>query len=51
MKLNNRGWGLGVFLGFLVLLIGFIIVAMINAYNFDNNNNSSNNYFDYEVSQ
>lgn len=32
MKLNNRGWGLGVFLGFVALLLCCLLVAGVNAY-------------------
>ena len=31
--LNNKGWGLGAFLGFSIIIIFFIIVAAVNAYN------------------
>lgn len=30
--LNNKGWGLGAFLGFSIIIIFFIIVAAVNAY-------------------
>lgn len=32
MKLNNRGWGLSTFIGFVVLFFIFLIVAGISAY-------------------
>ena len=32
MKLNNRGWGLGVFLAFVMIFVLSIIVAGVNAY-------------------
>lgn len=32
MKLNNRGWGLSTFLGFLLLFIVFLFIAVISAY-------------------
>lgn len=32
MKLNNRGWGLGVFLGFVAILLFCLVVVGVNAY-------------------
>lgn len=32
MKLNNRGWGLGIFLVFVMIFVLCIIVAGVNAY-------------------
>lgn len=32
MKLNNRGWGLGVFLGFIAILLFCILVVGVNSY-------------------
>lgn len=32
MKINNRGWGLGVMIGFIVVFTIFIIVIAILAY-------------------
>lgn len=32
MKLNNHGWGLGVFLGFVVIFVLCIVVVSVNAY-------------------
>lgn len=54
MKLNNRGWGLSAFIGFVLVFAVFLIIASINAYHvgladkpgiiFDSNNNSTINY-------
>ncbi len=49
MKLNNRGWGLGVFLGFVVVLVLCIIVAGINAYRMGLSSSSPKHYFDSEI--
>lgn len=32
MKLNNKGWGLGVFLGFVAILLFFVVVVGVNSY-------------------
>ena len=32
MKLNNQGWGLGVFLGFVAILLFCLVVVGVNAY-------------------
>ena len=32
MKLNNQGWGLGVFLGFIAILLFCLVVVGVNAY-------------------
>lgn len=32
MKLNNRGWGLFVFLGFVLVFVLFLLIAGVNAY-------------------
>ena len=32
MKLNNKGWGLGVFLGFIAVLLFCLVVVGVNAY-------------------
>lgn len=50
--LDNRGWGLGTFLAFSVVFIFFILVAAVNSYKLNLNNNPgeiifSNNEFSY----
>lgn len=32
MKLNNKGWGLFVFLGFVLVFVAFLLIAGVNAY-------------------
>lgn len=49
MKLNNRGWGLGVFLGFLAMFIFCIMVAGINSYRLGLSLENNNIYFDETV--
>lgn len=54
MKLNNRGWGLFVFLGFVLVFVLFLLIAGVNAYKlglsednptiqFGNGNSNTNN--------
>jgi len=54
MKLNNRGWGLFVFLGFVLIFVAFLLIAGVNAYKlglsennptiqFGNNNSNTGN--------
>jgi len=50
MNLNNKGWGLGVFLGFVALLLLCVIVAGVNAYKMGLSSDSPTHYFDPEVS-
>ena len=49
MKLNNRGWGLSVFLGFTVVILICVIVAGMNAYKLGLTKESKDHYFDSEV--
>ena len=53
MKLNNRGWGLFVFLAFVLVFVLFLLIAGVNAYKlglskdnptiqFGNNNSNTN---------
>lgn len=64
MRLNNRGWGLGVFLGFVCFLLFFIIIVGVNSYKLgiskdnnlqfdssitDNNSNSNNKDLENKV--
>jgi len=58
MKLNNRGWGLGVFLGFVAILLFCLVVVGVNAYKlgikaegylqFDSSISDSSNNNDFE---
>lgn len=50
MKLDERGWGLSVFLGFVVVLILCIVVAGVNAYKVGLSADSPNRYFEKEIS-
>ena len=43
MKLNNKGWGLGAFFGFSLIVVIAIIIASIKSYNFGLNNDDSSN--------
>jgi len=45
MKLNNRGWGLGVFLLFLLLFFGMLLVLASIGNEVSDRLNYSNDYF------
>mgnify|MGYP004512813937 CR=1 FL=1 len=34
MKLNNRGWGLGTMLGFIIFFVAVLLIVAIISYNF-----------------
>jgi len=50
MKLNNQGWGLGVFFGFVIVLLLCIFAAGVNAYKLGLTRESHDHYFQSDLS-